>query len=131
MSNYIQVLKSKIHRAVVTEANLEYFGSITICETLMKAANLKQFEKVLITNMRNGERLETYVLKGKPNSGHICMNGPSAFQVSTGDEILIMAFSSVEPEKAEDLKPLVVFPSNQNKTFESVEYDTNAIIEHN
>lgn len=131
MSNYVQFLKSKIHRAVVTEANLEYFGSITICETLMNAANLKQFEKVLITNIRNGERLETYVLKGKPNSGEICMNGPSAHQVSTGDEILIMAFRMVESELTDDLKPIVIFPSNQNKTFESVEYGINDTIEHN
>lgn len=130
MTSYCHLLKSKIHRAVVTEANLNYFGSISIDETLMRAASLRQFEKVLITNMRNGERLETYVIKGQAGSGEICMNGPSAHLISAGDEILIMAFTMVEEEKAALIKPIVIFPNDNNKSFDSIKYDADSFISH-
>jgi aspartate 1-decarboxylase len=113
----IHLLKSKIHRATVTEAQLEYFGSITIDENLMDAAGIYAFEKVLVTNMREGHRLETYVLKGERGSGVICLNGPSAHFFNKGDEILIMAFESISPELAKNHQPLVIFPENENKTW--------------
>jgi aspartate 1-decarboxylase len=118
METYVHVLKSKIHRATVTQAELDYFGSITIDEELMKAANIGQFEKVLITNMRNGHRLETYTLKGEGGSGIICLNGPSAHLVAPGDEILIMAFAMVPQEELENIRPTVIFPDKKNNVKE-------------
>lgn len=115
MENYIHVLKSKIHRCTVTQAELDYFGSITIDEVLLKAANIAPYEKVLITNMSNGNRLETYTLKGEANSGVICLNGPSAHLVTPGDEIIIMAFSIIPEQKADKVNPKVVFPDKQNR----------------
>ncbi len=117
MERFVHLLKSKIHRATVTEAQLEYFGSITIDENLMDAAGIHAFEKVLVTNMREGHRLETYVLKGERGSGVICLNGPSAHFFHKGDEILIMAFESVSPELAKDHVPKVIFPELGNKTW--------------
>ena len=111
----IEVLKSKIHRATVTQAELDYVGSITIDETLMKATGLKEYEKVLITNVNNGNRLETYVLRGLADSGEICLNGPSAHLVSVGDIILIMGFGLVDYEEADNIKPKVVFPDKYNR----------------
>jgi len=115
VENYIHVLKSKIHRCTVTQAELDYFGSITIDEVLLKAANIAPYEKVLITNMSNGNRLETYTLKGEANSGVICLNGPSAHLVTPGDEIIIMAFSIIPEQKADKVNPKVVFPDKQNR----------------
>lgn len=115
MNMQVHVLKSKIHRATVTQAELDYFGSITIDEDLLKAARLSSYEKVLITNMTNGARLETYTLKGPAGSGVICMNGPSAHLIKAGDEILIMSFAVVAQEDAEKVKPIVIFPDKQNK----------------
>jgi len=115
MENYIHVLKSKIHRCTVTQAELDYFGSITVDEVLLKAANIAPYEKVLITNMSNGNRLETYTLKGEANSGVVCLNGPSAHLVAPGDEILIMAFSMVPEQNAHLVNPKVVFPDKQNR----------------
>ncbi len=111
----IEVLKSKIHRCIVTEANLNYVGSCTIDEDLIDAANLIEFEKIQIVNTNNGERLETYVIKGKRGSGVICMNGPAARKVMVGDTIVIMSYASMEFEAAKKFKPAVIFPKEENK----------------
>jgi len=107
---YIQVLKSKIHRVTVTEANLHYIGSITIDENLMDAANLIENEKVQIVNINNGERLDTYVIRGDRGSGVICLNGPAARRTSVGDIIIIMSYASMEFEEARMFKPVILFP---------------------
>ncbi len=121
MQNYIHVLKSKIHRAEVTQAELDYFGSITIDKNLLEAAQIMPFEKVLITNMRNGARLETYALEGARGSGEICMNGPSAHQISPGDEILIMTFTLIPEQQAVNHQPKVIFPAERNTRWEIYE----------
>ncbi|MFO7874023.1 MAG: aspartate 1-decarboxylase [Bacteroidales bacterium] len=112
---FIELLKAKIHRAVVTEANLHYIGSITIDETLMKAAGIVENEKVQVVNINNGERLETYVIKGEKDSGDICMNGPAARKVNLGDIIIILAYIHIAPEKAESFVPKIIFPGENNK----------------
>lgn len=106
----IQVLKSKIHRVTVTEADLNYVGSITIDQDLMDAANLIENEKVQILNMNNGERLETYVIIGNRGSGVICMNGPAARKVSVGDIIIIISYAMMDFEAAKNFTPWVIFP---------------------
>jgi len=111
----IQLFKSKIHRATVTEANLNYMGSITIDETLMEAANLYEGEKVQVVNNNNGERLETYVIKGERDSGVICLNGAAARRVQPGDIIIIIAYALMTPEEAREFKPTTVFPNAQNR----------------
>lgn len=107
---YIEVLKSKIHKVTITEANLQYVGSVTIDEALMEAANLIEHEKVQIVNVNNGERLETYVIKGKRNSGVICLNGPAARKCAVGDVVIIISYASMEFETAKTYEPVVVFP---------------------
>lgn len=109
----IDVLKSKIHRVTVTEANLNYIGSIAIDEELMEAANLIENEKVHILNLNNGERMETYVIKGARGSGSICLNGAAARKVVVGDIILIMAYASMDFEEAKLFKPWVIFPDTR------------------
>ncbi|KAA2242503.1 aspartate 1-decarboxylase [Chitinophaga agrisoli] len=111
----IEVLKSKIHRAVITEANLQYVGSITIDEDLMDAANLIEYEKVQVVNVNNGERLETYIIKGKRGSGVICMNGPAARLCAAGDVVIIMSYASMDFEAAKKHTPVAVFPKEGNK----------------
>lgn len=111
----IQVLKSKIHRAVVTEANLNYVGSITIDEDLMEAANIIENEKVQVVNINNGERLETYVIKGKRNSGVCCLNGPAARKVAVGDIVIIISYALMDFEEAKVFKPTIIFPKEGNK----------------
>lgn len=111
----IQILKSKIHRAVITEANLNYVGSITIDEDLMDAANLIVNEKVQVVNVNNGERLETYVLKGKRGSGICCLNGPAARKGLTGDVVVIISYALVDFEEAKNFQPHLVFPREGNK----------------
>lgn len=110
----IQVLKSKIHRVTVTEADLNYIGSITIDQDLMDAANLIENEKVQILNMNNGERLETYVITGERGSGVICMNGPAARKVSVGDVIIIISYAMMEFEAAKTFTPWVIFPDTSS-----------------
>jgi aspartate 1-decarboxylase len=110
---FIEVLKSKIHKVKVTEANLEYIGSITIDEDLMDAANLFEGEKVHIVNLNNGERLITYVIKGERGSGAICMNGPAARKVQVNDVVIIIAYAIMEPEEAKKFKPKVIFPDTE------------------
>lgn len=109
----IEILKSKIHRVTVTEANLNYVGSITIDEDLMDAANIIEFEKVQVVILNNGERLETYVIKGERGSGVICLNGPAARKVAVGDIAIIMSYASMDFEEAKKFKPTVIFPDNR------------------
>ena len=109
---YINILKSKIHRVQVTEANLEYVGSITIDEALMEAANIYAGEKVQVVDNTNGARLETYVIAGRRGSGCICMNGAAAHLIHVGDTVIIMAYALMTPEEAVSFKPSIVFPEN-------------------
>ena len=109
---YIEVLKSKIHRVTVTEANLNYLGSITIDEDLMEAAHLIENEKVQVVNVNNGERIETYVIKGGRGTGVICLNGSAARKVVVGDVIIIMSYAMMEIEKAQHYKPVIIFPDS-------------------
>ncbi len=110
---YIEVLKSKIHRVRVTEADLDYIGSITIDEDLMDAAGIIEGEKVQVLNINNGERFETYVIKGKRGSGEICLNGPAARKAQVGDIVIIVAYAWMTPEEAREFKPKVIFPDEK------------------
>ena len=111
----IELLKSKIHRVAITEANLNYIGSITIDEDLMDAANIIENEKVQVVNINNGERLETYVIKGKRGSGICCLNGPAARKAAVGDIVVIISYASLDFEEAKHFKPTLVFPKEGNK----------------
>ncbi len=111
----LNLLKAKIHCATVTEANLRYMGSITIDETLLKAANILPNERVQVVNNNNGERLETYVIKGAPNSGVICLNGAAARLAQPGDVVIIMAYAMMEEEEAAHYTPTVVMVDQENK----------------
>ncbi len=111
----IDVLKSKIHRAKVTQAELNYVGSITIDEDLMDAANIIANEKVQIVNNNNGERFETYVIKGERDSGQICLNGATARLAQVGDILIIMSFAHMDMEEARKYQPILVFPDDDNK----------------
>ncbi len=111
----IEILKSKIHRVKVTQAELHYIGSITIDEDLMDAANMIANEKVQIVNIDNGERIETYVIKGERGSGQICLNGPAARKVQIGDTIIIISYCSLPFEDAKQFEPIVIFPDTNNK----------------
>ena len=111
----IEVMKSKIHRVRVTQAELHYVGSITIDETLMQAADLVENEKVQIVNINNGERLDTYVIKGQANNGEICLNGPAARKVQVGDVIIIISYGSIEKDEAKIHNPILVFPDENNQ----------------
>jgi aspartate 1-decarboxylase len=112
----IEVVKSKIHNVSVTEANLKYIGSITIDEDLMDAASIIENEKVQVVNINNGERLETYVIKGERGSGSICLNGAAARKVAIGDVVIIIAYATMETSEARSFKPSIVFPdTNTNK----------------
>jgi aspartate 1-decarboxylase len=112
---WIHRFKSKIHRATVTEANLNYVGSITIDEALMDAANLIEGEKVQIVNNNNGERFETYIIKGERNSGVICLNGAAARRVQVGDTIIVISYAMMDFEEAKTFQPSVVFPNEHNR----------------
>lgn len=111
---YINVLKSKIHRVRVTQADLNYIGSITIDEDLIEAANLIEGERVQIVNINNGERFETYVIKGERQTGMICLNGPAARKVAINDIIIIIGYAMLEFEEAKSFKPSLVFPNEQS-----------------
>ncbi|MBX3241060.1 MAG: aspartate 1-decarboxylase [Chitinophagaceae bacterium] len=111
----IEILKSKIHRATITEANLNYVGSLTLDAQLMEAANLIENEKVQIVNVNNGARIETYLIKGKPGSGVCCLNGPAARQGAVGDTVIIISYGSMQFEEAKKFKPSIVFPKEGNK----------------
>lgn len=107
---FVQILKSKIHRVTVTEARLDYIGSITIDSKLLEAAGIMEGERVYIVNNNNGERLDTYTIAGEPGSGVICLNGAAARKVQPGDIVIIMAYAMMTPEEAKDFKPKVIFP---------------------
>jgi len=106
----IEVVKSKIHKVTVTEANLQYVGSITIDQDLMEASNIIENEKVQVVNINNGERLETYVIKGEKGSGEICLNGPAARKVAVGDVVIIISYASMDFEEAKKFSPVLLFP---------------------
>ena len=110
----IQVLKSKIHRATVTGANINYVGSVTIDEILMKEANLIEFEKVQVLNINNGERIETYVIKGKKGSGVICLNGAAARKFLKDDLDIIVSYATMDFDQAKKFKPSIAFPDEKN-----------------
>lgn len=111
----IEVFKSKIHRATVTEAQLNYMGSITIDRDLLDAANLIPNEKVQIVNINNGERFETYIIEGKRGSGIICLNGPAARKVQVGDTVIVISYAQMEFEAAKTFQPTVVFVDEKNR----------------
>ncbi len=111
----IQVLKSKIHRVRITQSNIDYVGSITVDEELMAAANFVENEKVQVVNVNNGERLETYVIKGAPGSGVISLNGPAARKGLVGDIVIIISYGSIELEEAGLYKPAIIFPDDHNR----------------
>src|ERR1700755_1223352 len=110
----IEILKSKIHRAVITEANLQYIGSLTLDEDLMDAGNMIENEKVQVVNVNNGTRLETYLIKGKRGSGVCCLNGPAARQGAVGDIVIVISYARMDFETAKTFKPWVVFPKQGN-----------------
>jgi aspartate 1-decarboxylase len=112
----IEVLKSKIHRVTITEANLDYIGSVTIDEDLMDAANLVENEKVDIYNYRNGERFHTYVIKGQRGSGVICLNGPASHKVEVGDEIIIASYAIIDYKERKSHMPVVIFPETKTNS---------------
>jgi len=113
---FIEVVKSKIHKVSITEANLQYVGSISIDEDLMEAADILENEKVQVVNINNGERLETYVIKGERGSGAICLNGPAARKAAVGDVIIIISYASIDYNEARKFKPRLIFPdTNTNK----------------
>ena len=111
----IEILKSKIHRAVITEANLNYVGSLTLDEDLMDAGNFIENEKIQVVNVNNGERIETYLIKGKRGSGIVCLNGPAARKGAVGDVIIIISYALMDFEEAKQFKPSIVFPKTGNK----------------
>lgn len=110
----LQILKSKIHNAFITEANINYIGSITIDENLMDAVDLIEGEQVHVINHRNGERLITYVITGKRGTGEICMNGPAALKISAGDKVIIIAYAGMTTIEAKAYKPKIIFPKPDN-----------------
>jgi len=110
----IEVLKSKIHRATIIEANLHYVGSLTLDEDLMDAANFIEHEKIQVVNVNNGERLETYLIKGKRGSGIVCLNGPAARKGAVGDIVVILSYATMDFEKAKSFQPWIVFPKQGN-----------------
>ena len=119
----IEMLKGKIHRARVTQAELNYVGSVTIDRTLMDAAGILEYEKVQIADVDNGERLAPYVIAGEAGSGVICLNGAAARCVSTGDKVIIMAYAQVTPEEAQSFKPKVVFVDDANRPVRVTHYE--------
>ena len=111
----IEVLKSKVHKATITDVNLNYVGSLTIDEDLMDAANLIENEKIHIYNINNGERLETYIIKGERGSGTISINGAAARKAAIGDLIIIVSYASMDFEEAKNHHPVIIFPNHNNK----------------
>ncbi len=111
----VEILKSKIHRITITEANLNYVGSLTLDAELMEAANLIENEKVQIVNVNNGARIETYLIKGKAGSGVCCLNGPAARQGAVGDTVIVISYASMDFEQAKVFKPAIIFPKEGNR----------------
>ena len=119
----LEMLKSKIHRATVTQSALDYIGSITVDETLMEAAGLTEYEKVEIADVDNGARFSTYVICGEANSGIICLNGAAARMVSTGDKVIIMSYAQMTPEEIKENPPKVVFVNDDNTISRITRYE--------
>lgn len=119
----VTMLKSKIHRATVTEAQVNYIGSVTVDTDLLEAAGILEYEKVQVVNITNGNRLETYTIAGKPGSGVICLNGAAAKLCSKGDKVIIMAYAQMDREEAEEFKPRVVFVDKENKIVKKARYE--------
>ncbi len=119
----LEMLKSKIHRATVTQAELNYVGSITIDESLMKAAGILEYEKVQIADVDNGARFETYVIAGEAGSGIICLNGAAARMVSAGDKVIIMSYAQMSPEEVKEYSPKVVFVNEKNEITSVARYE--------
>jgi aspartate 1-decarboxylase len=115
----IEVFKSKIHRLTVTEANLNYIGSITLDPDLMEAADMIEGEKVQVLNCMNGERLETYIIKGERGSGVCCLNGPAARRVEPGDVVIVITYAHMSREDAKDFRPTVIFPDEKTNRLQS------------
>ena len=124
----LHMLKGKIHRATVTQAELNYVGSITVDEALMEAAGIREYEKVAIVDVNNGARFETYVIAGERGSGTICLNGAAARCVSVGDKIIIMAYAELEPAEAKAAKPAVVFVDDDNKPARVTDYEKHGLL---
>ena len=125
----VEMLKAKIHRAVVKQAALDYVGSITIDEELMKAAGILEYEKVQIVDVDNGNRFETYTICGEPGSGMICLNGAAARCVSVGDKIIIIAYADMTPEEAKTFEPKVVFVDDENQISRCTNYERHGRLE--
>lgn len=124
----ITLLKSKIHRAVVTQSDLNYVGSVTIDARLMREAGIVEYEKVAIADIDNGNRLETYAIVGEEDSGIICLNGAAARCVSTGDKVIIMAYADMTPEEAQTFKPTVLFVDENNKIIRKASYEHHGLL---
>lgn len=124
----VNMLKGKIHRATVKQAELHYVGSITVDPVLMEAAGILEYEYVQIVDVENGNRFETYTIAGEPNSGMICLNGAAARQVAVGDHIIIMAYAQMTPEEAKEHKPHVVFVDDENQIREVSRYEKYGVL---
>ena len=127
----LEVLKRKIHRAVVTQAELNYVGSITIDESLMEAAGIFEYEKIQVADVDNGARFETYVIAGEADSGIICLNGAAARMVSAGDKVILMCYAQMTPEELKEHPPKVVFVDGQNKITSVKHYEKHGRLEEN
>lgn len=125
----IEMLKGKIHRAKVVQAELDYVGSITVDEELMNAAGIIEYEKVQVVDVNNGNRFETYVIAGERGSGMICLNGAAARCVSVGDKVIIMAYAQMTPEEAKSHRPAVVFVDENNRPVRVTEYEKHGLLE--
>ena len=119
----LTMLKGKIHRAVVTQAELDYVGSITIDEQLMEAAGIQEYERVQVVDVNNGQRLETYAIAGERNSGVVCLNGAAARLVQPGDTVIIMAYALMQPEEVRAFRPKVVFVDSLNRVVRVTDYE--------
>ena len=124
----LELLKGKIHRATVIQAELDYVGSITVDEALLEAAGILEYEKVQIVDVNNGSRFETYTISGQRGSGMICLNGAAARCVSTGDKIIIMAYGPYTPDEAKEHKPAVVFVDEENKVNRVTNYERHGLL---
>ena len=124
----ITLLKAKIHRAVVTQADLDYVGSITIDSELLEQSGIREYEKVEIADIDNGNRFETYVIAGEAGSGIICLNGAAAHLVSIGDKVIIMAYAQLTPDEARDHKPTVLFVDEDNRIVRKANYEKHGLL---
>ncbi|MBP5221829.1 MAG: aspartate 1-decarboxylase [Lachnospiraceae bacterium] len=124
----IDMLKAKIHRATVTQAELDYVGSITVDRELLEKSGILEYEKVQVVDVNNGSRLETYAIAGAPGSGIICLNGAAARYVSAGDKVIIMAYASMTPQEAKEFKPTVVFVDDENKVSRVTSYEKHGLL---